>query len=200
VVPAYSGIFTPRSELLFSPRGKGKIPLVQIGKSDVVLGPEGTPGVHPIKLDPVGALLLPGLEASKFTVEAVNGKIKFSCQVLDDAGKMMAEIIRNEWKVVPPPGTFDRNYSDDALEVIDPRGRVVLQVVVLSNRIQIQGAWPLGPKWKPSGAAWVIIRQDPAHQSEAQFVILPTNPKDWPEIKPMFEYPSERHLGEIRKQ
>jgi hypothetical protein len=151
IVPAYSGILVPRSELLFSPSGKGKIPLVQIGKSDVVLGPEGTPGIQPIKLDPVGALLLPGLEASKFTVEAVNGNIKFSCQVLDDAGKMIAEIRRNEWKVVPPPGTFDRNYSSDALEVRDPLGRVVLQVVVLSDRIQIQGAWPLGPEWKPPG-------------------------------------------------
>jgi hypothetical protein len=49
-------------------------------------------------------------------------------------------------------------------------------------------------------AAWVIIRQDPSHPTEAQFVFYPFNPKEgvaWPEIKPIFEYPSERHPGEL---
>jgi hypothetical protein len=202
-VPAYYGILSPRSELLFSPSGGGRIPLVQIGQSHVLLGPEGIPGVHPIKLDPIGRLLLPGLEASKFTVEEVKGKIKFSCQVTDESGKLIAEISRNEWKVAPPPGTFDRNYSDDALEVRDPKGRVVLQVKMLGDRIQIQGAWSLGPEWKPAGAAQVIIRQDPANPNEAQFVFYPMHPAEgvsWPEIKPIFEYPSERHFGEYRRQ
>jgi hypothetical protein len=202
-VPTYSGILEPRSELLFSPGGGGKIPLVQIGESHVLLGPEGTPGVHPIKLDPIGRLLLPGLEASKFMVEEVNGKVEFSTQINDETGKLIAEISRNEWKVAPPPGTFDRNYSSDALEVRDPKGQVVLQVRVLGDRIQIQGAWALGPEWKPAGAAQVVIRQDPANPSEAQFVFYPSHPAEgvhWPKIRPIFEYPSERHLGEYRRQ
>jgi hypothetical protein len=202
-VPAYSGILRPSSELLFSPRGGGRIALVQIGQSHALLGPEGIPGVHPIKSEPIGRLLLPGLDESKFTVEKVDGKIKFSCQVTDEAGKLIAEIIRNEWRVAPPPGTFDRNCSDDALEVRDPKGRVVLQVKVLRDRIQIQGAWSLGPEWKPARAAQVIIREDPAKPNEAQFVFYPMHPAEgvsWPEIKPIFEYPSDHHLGEYKRQ
>jgi hypothetical protein len=115
---------------------------------------------------------------------------------------LIAEIIRNEWKVAPPPGNWDRNYSDDALEVRNPRGRVVLQVRALADRIQIQGVWPLGPEWKPSGAAQMIIRQDPNNPSQGQLVLYPLNPRPetaWPEIIPIFKYPSERHLGELKK-
>ena len=197
---AYAGMLTPA--LLYSPSGTGIIPIIQIGQSQVFLGPDGIPGINPIEADPIGAKLLPGLKASQFKVEIVDAQVKFSTQVCDETGRLIAEINRNEWKVAPPPGTWDRNYSNDALEVRDPRGRVVLQVRVLINLIQIQGAWSLGPEWKPAGAAQVIIRQDPANRARAQFLFYPINPKPeaiWPDIIPIFEYPSELHLGELRK-
>jgi len=101
-------------------------------------------------------------------IELIEGKIRFSAQITDEEGNIIAKISRNEWQVAPPPRTWDKNYSDDALEVVDPKGRVVLQAKVLSDRIQIQGAWPAGPQWGPAGVAQIIVRADPSG-SGAQF-------------------------------
>ncbi|MEJ0092842.1 MAG: hypothetical protein WDN46_05280 [Methylocella sp.] len=49
--------------------------------------------------------------------------------------------MRNEWRVTPPPGTLDRNYTDDALEIRGAGGKIVLQLRVLQDRIQLQGEW-----------------------------------------------------------
>jgi hypothetical protein len=84
-------------------------------------------------------MLYPILQNSQFKVELINGKAKISTRITDESGNLIAEIIRNEWKVAPTRA-WDRNYSGDALEVKDSRGYVVLQVRVLADRIQIQGA------------------------------------------------------------
>lgn len=89
--------------------------------------------------DPNRAFLLPALKASQFTVESSDGNIKVSTRITDSDGNLIAKIVRNEWKVFPGR-SWDRNYSDDALEVRDSRGLVVLQVRTYPDRIQIQGA------------------------------------------------------------
>jgi hypothetical protein len=90
----------------------------------------------------------PALTESQFKVESIGGKVKVSTRIANDTGSLLIEIIRNEWLVAPPPQTWDRNYSDDALEVRDGSGRIVLQVRSLLDRIQIQGMWwvDLGPQ------------------------------------------------------
>lgn len=33
--------------------------------------------------------------------------------MFDREGHLIAELVRKEWKVAPPPRTWDRNYTDD---------------------------------------------------------------------------------------
>jgi hypothetical protein len=189
--PKYSGEIAPIEKLIFASGGPS--PKIQIGTSGVFFA--NGAGQFETYLSPV-------LRRDQFKIETIDGQIKVSTRVADSAGNLTAEIIRNEWKVLPPPGTWDRNYNDTSLEVKDPKGHIVLQVRIVPNAVQIQGAWPLGPEWKPTGVEYVIVRADPAGKG-AQFVLHPFHPApgvEWPEIKPLFEYPSERHLGELAKQ
>jgi hypothetical protein len=186
LIVAYSGILTPKKSLLFSPYGGGTIPKIQIGESGVFIVGED---------NPLGNQLFPALRHSQFRVESINGSVKVSAQTADRNGKLIAEIIRNKWRVVPPPDTWDRNYSSDALEVKDPFGRIVLQVRVYPDRIQIQGIWwiDMGP---PNGIRQLIVRYRPG-ETGAQFVISPKDAITTPPIFPIFAYPSKTHLGEF---
>ena len=187
------GILTPTVELLFSTKGPGMglVPKLQIGQSDTFfIGPAG----------PFGTLLFPALTEAQFKVESISGKVKVSARIVDDNSNLVVEIIRNEWRVAPPPQTWDRNYSDDALEVRDASGRIVLQVRALSDRIQLQGMWwvNLGP---PNGVMRMTIWQGINPNNGAQMVLSPkNNVEPLPEISPIFVYPSELHAGELRAE
>jgi hypothetical protein len=187
-MPAYTGVLTPRTRLLFSPEGGGATPKIQIGNSGVFF--VGSDNRY-------GALLFPALRATDFRVESVDGKMKISVQIRNREGNLIAELIRNEWKVAPPPHTWDRNYSDDALEVRDARGRIVLQVKAHADRIQIQGLWYVytGPL---NGIRQLIVREDPGNNG-AELIITPPDSIETPPIAQMFEYPSELHLGQLRR-
>jgi len=182
----YSGILYPQNTLLFSPDG-GKITKIQIGQSRVFI-------VNPD--DPRAAQLFSALRTTRFRVENIRGEVRVSAEMLDREGHLIAELVRNEWKVAPPPRTWDRNYTDDALEVKDARGLVVLQVRALKDRVQLQGLWwiDMGP---PNGVRQLTVRETP-ESGEAQFIISPEDVRP-PPIVPMFEYPSDRHPGELRK-
>ena len=148
------------------------------------------------------ALRSPLMRAKKPRSQAVHEMRGFlrkvSTRIVDDIGNLLVEINRNEWKVAPPPQTWDRNYSDDALEVRDGAGRIVLQVRALSDRIQLQGMWwvDLGP---PNGVRRMTIWQGTDPKKGAQIVFTPKGGGEPPpHIPPMFVYPSELHLGEFR--
>ena len=185
VIPAYSGVLSPESTLLFSPDG-GKVTKIQIGQSRVfIIDPN----------NPLAAQLYPALRTTQFKVENIAGEMKVSARILDHEGHQIAELVRNEWKVASPPSTWDRNYNDNALEVRDARGLVVLQVRALKDRVQLQGLWwiDLGP---PNGIRQLTVREAP--EGGAQFILSPEDASP-PPIAPLFEYPSDRHLGELRK-
>src|SRR5208282_2156354 len=181
----YSGVLTPRATLLFSPDG-GKITKIQIGNSKVFI-------VNPD--DPQAAQLFSVLRTTEFRVENIGVEVKVSAQMFDREGHLITELVRNEWKVAPPPRTWDRNYTDHDLEVRDTRGLVILQVRALKDRVQLQGLWwiDLGP---PNGIRQLTVRENP--EGSAEFNISPADTVP-PPIVPIFEYPSERHLGELRK-
>src|SRR5262249_43353624 len=152
------GLLTPRTKTVYSPEAHG-VPL-EVGSSGVT-----------INLGNQFGSLVPLLDAAQFTVELVSGVPSVSTKMTDSHGNMIAEIYRNEWKV--RPGAWDRNYSDDALEVKDDRGVIVLQVKVLPDRIQIQGGWwamfrgtPaqmfIYGSHEPAVIEWIINRQPPA--------------------------------------
>jgi len=159
---------------------------LQIGQSGVFLKGSG---------DWIGQQLYPILQNSQFKVEIINGKAKISTRIMDESGNLIAEIVRNRWKVAPAKA-WDRNYSDDALEVKDSRGYVVLQVRVLEDRIQLQGAWwwDMGP---PNGIRRFWIWHDPT-KSGAQIEVHPKGDPSPCNILPLFEYPSDQHLGQLR--
>jgi hypothetical protein len=189
--PRNVGELTPKVDLLFSPKDSGSslVPKLEIGKSGVFLvGPS----------DDFGKLLFPALTEAQFKVESIGGQIKVSTKIIDDKGHLIVEINRNEWQVAPSPKTWDRNYSDDALEVKDDEGRIILQVRALSDRIQLQGIWwvDLGP---PNGVTRMTIWRGTDPRKGPQIVFTGRGSADpLPEIDPIFVYPSERHLGELR--
>jgi len=79
-------------------------------------------------------------EDSALTVERVAGHITVSTRMRDASGKKVAEIERNEWKVRPSL-LWDKNYNDNSLELMDENGDVILQVVVLADRVRVHGIW-----------------------------------------------------------
>jgi hypothetical protein len=185
--PSHTGILVPRSDIVFSTTEGSKITKMQIGESDVYfVGEEGP-----------GKLILPMLRETQFTIEKIDSRMLFSTQITNQDGNFIVEIIKNEWKVAPPPGTWDRNYTTDSLEVIDPQGQVVLQVKVLNDLIRIQGSW-----WIDRGPPDVIVKVTlwAAPPAGAQLVLTPKNSKQPPPSIPrVFSYPSERHLGELAR-
>jgi hypothetical protein len=66
-------------------------------------------------------------------------------------GNLVAELRRNEWQV--SPNSWDRNYTKDAVEVIDSTGKVVLRVRALPDRTKLQGEW-----WSTDGRGIRIVK------------------------------------------
>ncbi|MGB8899868.1 MAG: hypothetical protein WCC90_11855 [Methylocella sp.] len=102
--PLNTGILSPATHLLFAPDGQGTIPTIQIGESQVFFASDHS--------NPYNAILLPALREQHFKAELVDGKIKISARIADEPGNVIVEIDRNEWKVAPYPGTWDRNYNN----------------------------------------------------------------------------------------
>ena len=120
--------------------------------------------------------LLKTWSEDQFTVEILHKEILVSTKVRDDNDNIIVELDKNKWKVNPPPGTWDRNYTDNALEVKDAKGDVVLQIRVLSDVIQLQGVWWVN--FGINGRRRMVVREVPASEQapsrhEAQFVFPP---------------------------
>jgi hypothetical protein len=144
---------------------------------------------------------LSAMKGDRLTIEKIDGKLMVSTMIRDSSGSVLTELRRNEWKVAPPPKTWDRNYADNALEVVNAEGYVVLQVKILKNIVQLQGSWwvDLGP---PNGKFRLVIREAPPSELQGNFsaqiiVCPPADVACW-QIAPIFEYPSDLHLGELR--
>jgi len=166
------------SGVLLGPSSSSPSPIIEIGDSGSKLmwaGPNGSP-------------LLTILEDTSLTVEKVADHFAVSTRLRDATGKMVAEIERNEWRVRPSL-VWDRNYNQNSLEVIDGAGEVVLQVVVLTDEIRIQGIWH-----DKSGRVFEIVKSPDPNAPGGLFVF--DNPI---KITPIFVYPSDRHLGEMKK-
>ena len=103
-------------------------------------------------------------------------EIKFSTTVRDTAGNLVVEVVDNHWRVSSSQANcWDKNYTDDSLEVKDGTGRVVLQVRLLPDRIQIQAEWPTSQNKLVDGRFFTERYG----------------------ITPKFKYPSADHFGEF---
>ena len=72
------------------------------------------------------------------SVAVERGKLVVSATFISASGEILAEIDRNHW-ILNPGSFFQRNFTDDALEVIDTKGNVVLQLLLVDGTVFLQG-------------------------------------------------------------
>jgi hypothetical protein len=181
-VPLYYGVLTPHRHLFFSSETKTKAN-IEIGDSGSMIDPAFS-----------GPAFIFG--TSQLTIESIDGQLKVTTDVRNRQGKIEAQLVKNEWKVAPFPETWDRNYDDHTLEVKDPTDRIVLQIRILTDRVQLQGEW-----WDSDGTGSRIVKcTDPVSKKIGGcFALLGLTRDDSvsPQIQPLFKYPSEQHFGEL---
>jgi hypothetical protein len=178
----FTGVLESPGQVLLSPDGVNR-PRLEMADSGSILeyaGPKGEP-------------LLRIFQDNSLTIAVKDGQVVVSCLIRSEDGSAVAELIENEWKV-NPHNSFDRNYSKDALEVRDKSGDIVLQVNVLSDRVQFQGKFFDG-----KGNGFGIGKGVDPDTGQVGGIFEITGwrrPRLTMSIQPMFRYPSERHLGE----
>jgi hypothetical protein len=131
---------------------------------------------------------------SNFKLEAEKGQLKITLLIRDRTGKAVAEIIRNEWKV-NPNSSFDRNYTKNALEIKDLSGEIILQIRLIEDRIQLQGKF-----YRPDGSGVEIGKLDTDKNHPGGIHFLGPDTPSTLKIEPIFLYPSNQRLGELRKK
>lgn len=122
-----------------------------------------------------------------------DGKLLVDCNFRDLSGKIVAEMINNEWEI-NPNNYFQRNYDAYGVEVIDQEGISILQIdFVNNNTIKLGG----------------VIRD-----SQSVYFISDTNMNAWDirlinkteiiniskSIPKMFVYPAVNNLGKRAKR
>jgi hypothetical protein len=129
-------------------------------------------------------------------IERGENGMEISTPVLDRSGKKIGSIEKNHWTVVSQPEIWDKNYTDNALEIKDNRGEVVLQIRFLPDRLQIAAEWRdqfgRGQEWAKCGkppTGCVIPWSDARTESQNEVA-----------IEPIFQYPSSEHWGEYIKK
>lgn len=133
-------------------------------------------------------------------IERGKNGMEISTPVLDRSGKKIASIEKNHWTVVAQPEIWDKNYTDNALEIKDSRGEVVLQLRFLPDRLQIAAEWR-----DQFGRAQEWAKCSAAPDKPKTGCIIPwgdarTELQNEVPIEPIFQYPSTEHLGEFVKK
>jgi hypothetical protein len=110
--------------------------------------------------------------------------------VRDSHSHIVATINKNHWRVYPP-FCQEKNYTEDALEILDSSLHVVLQVKLLLDRVQVQGEW-----WDNQGHGLRISKSPDPKLGQ----LTRSNPqikRNEALIQPMFKYPSKHHRQEF---
>jgi len=119
-------------------------------------------------------------------IRSANGKLLVTARIRDANGALIAEMNDNEWKHQQRPAIFDRNYTQDVLEIRDSTGQVVLQVANVGNTIDVSAIFHCRSGWtykvgRLPGGSGVELR--------------PPGERLRTDIAPICSYPSESHLG-----
>lgn len=177
----YSGVLESKSELLFAP-GKKIYPQLEFGDSGSILKFTGQQDSPLFKI----------AEDNDIIIEIAGDQVKVSTKIRDKEGHIVAEIIKNEWKVNPDK-SWDRNYSKDALEVKDPTGDIILQVRLVKDRVQFQAKL-----YDTTGRRIGFGKMKGLEGWGGAIEFTGQNrPELLLKIQPIFKYPSELHLGEF---
>ncbi len=134
---------------------------------------------------PDGVFLKDG-EQPVLTMNLNDGKLMVSTIIRDTKGEIVAELIDNEWQL-NDQNIFDRNYTDNALEVRDQTGKVTLQVVHFGDTIHLAGIFRCRNQWTNVFC--------PLAEGGAVIDMKPPGVEPEHSIQQIFRYPSERHFG-----
>ena len=178
---AYAGMLESRVNA-------GAFPELEFGDSGSILryaGPQGKP-------------LLSIFEDCHLTIEILQNRLTrrrrlvVSTHVRDRRGHLVAEVVRNEWRVNPNV-SFDRNFRAEAIEVRDSGGDVVLQARLIGERVQFQGKF-----YGANGAGVAIGKGIDATGTVGGIMEFTgaNHPVLQAKFPPIFRYPSSRHHGE----
>jgi hypothetical protein len=133
-----------------------------------------------------------GFQDAGLIVERINGKLFLTGDIRGEDGNMVVKINKNRWFVFSSE-VMDKNYTTNALEVFDKRGVVVLQVVLDSQAIKIQGEF-----WSESGTGLRLVENPDDPAGYATMLMLHRGiAAAFPMVKATFGYPSKEHQGEL---
>ncbi len=180
---AYTGILQAQQHIVVS--GTQHVwPKVEFGDS----------GAIPMYAGPQGSPLFTFAEDMKLTIVREEGHVKVSTIIRDRTGRVVAELVKNEWRV-NPHNSWDRNYTSDALEVRDPTSDIVLQIKVLEDRVQLQA------KFHDSGGRGFEFGKVLGPQGWGGGIEItgPAYPQLQMRIAPIFKYPSDSRFGSLLK-
>lgn len=152
-------------------------PVLKLGGASLMFtGQSGEP-IFTIGKDPI-----------KIWIE--DGQLKLSTIIRGEDGKIVAALDANEWKVNPNL-IYDRNFDERAVEVIDEKGDVILQVQFDGEGAQFAGIFYLEDGWK--------VALGPANDKSGGIIEKrPPNEKLTISFERLFKYPSDSHRGERR--
>lgn len=152
----------------------------------------------------------------KFWSPTESVRLKVSTKIRDTRGELVAEIVANEWKL-RKENLWDRNYDKTALEVRDAKGDVVLQIVLKEDYVQFAAkmysqdgtGFGMGSatftqediRRHEEGSLKIVAAADGPKEVKVGNVtgVLEVRPPGHPVelvIEPIFQYPSDLHLGE----
>ncbi len=200
--------------VLISPSEEIYPPVVKIGNSESYL----------ILKNEAGMAILPFFRDMGLNVWVENEKLLVSAKIFDANGNIVAEIVENEWKVSGQEDrSWDRNYTDNALEIKDNVGDIIFQILIEEKHIQLAVKIYNKDGEGFELASSVLTEEDIiAHEEGESLWIESADPgEDWEweagtisggfrrtpsgapmlvHIEPIFLYPSDLHLGELSDQ
>jgi hypothetical protein len=132
-----------------------------------------------------GVLFSDGAEPL-LSIRTAGGRMLISTRILNERGELTAELRDNEWSVASRPGMFDRNYTDEALEVRDSRGKVALQTVAFGGAVHVAALLRC-----KSGRGVLIA----PFKDGALMQAVPPGAEPFYSIPPICDYPSDVHFG-----
>ena len=121
----------------------------------------------------------------------VEGGLRVSATAISTDGKVVAQIVNNEWEI-NPNNYFKKNFDEAALEVIDETGLPVLQVLFLDRKaVKVTGLFDAGEDIQcVTDLGFVFSKRDSLqeHEGDVRALLL--------EQQKIFQYPSSLYFGE----
>jgi hypothetical protein len=121
------------------------------------------------------------------SIRLQDGRLLATTRVRDGSGNLIGEMVDNEWKHQNQPAIFDRNYTQDVLEIRDKTGRVALQVANTGNTIDVAAIFHCKNGW--------TYMAGPTRDEGSVIELRPPGESLHSEIPEICDYPSELHFG-----